>query len=108
MQSVCTLVPEEFEQRVVAARVQMAEEPSIGGYRVSRPSQRCGPDLTPNEIDPKNASPLLLTRSNAWCRRPRHAPEGDPVRQSGLGRNQEPEPFVVAQIVGCGRIEESG
>ena len=30
MQSVCTLVPEEFEQRIVAARVRMAEEPSIG------------------------------------------------------------------------------
>ena len=30
MQSVCTLLPEEFEQRIVAARAQMADEPSIG------------------------------------------------------------------------------
>lgn len=30
MQSVCTLLPEEFEQRVVDARALMAEEPSIG------------------------------------------------------------------------------
>ena len=30
MQSVCTLLPEEFEQQVVAARALVAEEPSIG------------------------------------------------------------------------------
>ena len=30
MQSVCTLLPEEFAQRIVDARAQMAEEPSIG------------------------------------------------------------------------------
>ena len=30
MQSVCTLLPEEFAQRIVNARAQMAEEPSIG------------------------------------------------------------------------------
>lgn len=30
MQSVCTLLPDEFEQRIVAARAQMAEEPAIG------------------------------------------------------------------------------
>ena len=41
-------------------------------------------------------------------RLPRHAPEGDTVRQCQLGRHQEAEPLVVAEVVRLRRVEKCG